>query len=136
MSYSKSLFLIISIYFFCTTIISNAEGHKLIDTPNDANTNFESALTIPNHTVSWAIYQQMGPESEDVRFYKFVNSKVNSILYAQVTIPKIDEYKGFTPSLALIRQAENNKDRVSEQHKIDTEINNLPFEIPSYYTKH
>jgi hypothetical protein len=43
-----------------------AEAHKLLESYHNDNTGFESAFTIPNYTISWAIYQQLGGE----RMYK------------------------------------------------------------------
>ena len=39
---------------------SAAYGHKLID-QGDTHRGFESALQIPDHRISWAIYENLGP---------------------------------------------------------------------------
>ena len=104
---------------------------------------------IPNHTVSWAIYQQLGgPANVEARFYKFDNKQPSSNLYVQITIPKIDKYINFTPSLALIGPTLKNinNDQMKEFSEkntvnkssfiIDNNIINkdkIPFDIPTGY---
>ena len=51
------LFVLSVTLFLSSAFIAKTEAHKLLEIPYDDNTEFESALTIPNHTVSWAIYQ-------------------------------------------------------------------------------
>ncbi|MGD1837519.1 MAG: hypothetical protein ACPKPY_05620 [Nitrososphaeraceae archaeon] len=120
-------------------IDDNAEGHKLIDTSeNDNNNNFENALEIPNHTISWAIYQELIRGEIDAKFYKFQNEQINSSLYVQLTIPEIEKYKAFTPSLAIL-EPQFNSNNVSINMRNDNytayQNNNdiLPFEIPQNY---
>ena len=52
-----SLFGLSVTLFLSSAFIAKAEAHKLLEIPYGSNVEFESALTIPNHTVSWAIYQ-------------------------------------------------------------------------------
>ena len=138
--------LILSAPLFLSSIfIVNAEAHKLIETPHNNNTNFETALKIPNHTVSWAIYQ--GLEEQDnvkFRFYEFDNKEINSSFYAQISIPKIEKYLNFTPSLYLIGPVlkDNSNDTFGtfdnfvnvSQAKINNKSSiNLPFDMPQGY---
>ncbi|MDQ2686151.1 MAG: hypothetical protein M3Y25_09965, partial [Thermoproteota archaeon] len=70
------------------------EGHKLLSSSDAVNNKFTSALMIPNHTISWAVYEHLGGEIDiEVRFYKFNNSQINSSFYAQNVVPKIDHCK-------------------------------------------
>jgi hypothetical protein len=71
----------------------NTEAHKLLDSNSDDDNNkFTSALTIPNHTISWAVYQNLDAKNDiEARFYKFNNSQINSSSYAQIVVPKIDQ---------------------------------------------
>lgn len=58
---------------------------------------------IPNHTISWAVYEHLGGEADnEARFYKFNNSQINSSFYAQIVVPKIDQFANYTPSLMLL----------------------------------
>jgi hypothetical protein len=40
--------------------ISPAFGHKLIP-HDDSHRDFDTALQIPDHKISWAIYENLGP---------------------------------------------------------------------------
>jgi hypothetical protein len=91
------------------------------------NTMFESALKIPNHTVSWAIYQVLGhPDNVEARFYKFDNEKPNSSFYAQITVPKIDTFVNFAPSLLLIGPASDNIDDIDRKDPVTHSTGNSP----------
>jgi hypothetical protein len=73
------LFVLSGTLFLSSAFIAKAEAHKLLEIPYDDNTEFESALTIPNDTVSWAIYQGLGEQDNaKARFYKFDNKEINS----------------------------------------------------------
>ena len=79
--------------FLSRAFIAKAEAHKLLEIPYDSNLKFESALTIPNHTVSWAIYQGLGgQDNATAMFYKFDNKEKNSSFYAQISIPKVEKH--------------------------------------------
>jgi len=80
------------------------EAHKLLSSSgSDDNSKFTSAMTIPNHTISWAIYQTLDDKDGiEARFYKFNNTQINSSFYAQIVIPKIDQFVNFTPSIMLL----------------------------------
>ena len=136
--------LSVSLFLSCA-FIAKAEAHKLLEIPYDNNTEFESALTIPNHTVSWAIYQGLGgQDNATARFYKFDNKEINSSFYAHISIPKVEKYLKFTPSLSLIGpvlENDGNKDTPNifdnavdvNQAKSSSINNNLPFGMPQGY---
>lgn len=86
----KLTFSILGIFLFILSIhlslpnifiINNVEAHKLLESPHNNNSRFESALTLPNHTVSWVMYQQLGQDNVEARFYKFDNKQINSSFY-------------------------------------------------------
>jgi hypothetical protein len=119
------------------------EAHKLLSGNGNDNGKFTSAMIIPNHTVSWAVYQTLNSdEGIDARFYKFNNTQINSSFYAQIVIPKIDQFVNFTPSLILLEPKsytikENGITNVINENK-STSNNNingdtLPFGIPTNY---
>ena len=101
MIFLLEIFLTVLILLFFI-IGYNAERHKFIDiSENYNNNNFKNALAIPNHTISWVIYQELIREA-DTQFYKFQNEQINSSLYVQLFIPEIEKYKTFTPSIVLL----------------------------------
>jgi len=127
-------------------IAISVEAHKLLESYHNDNTGFESALTIPNYTISWAIYQQLGGEDNvQARFYKFNNNEINGTFFAQLNVPKIEKYRAFAPSLILIgpKTKNDNSDNqgliilVSPSNSVtinkSNTINTLPFHIPPGY---
>lgn len=119
----------------------DAEGHKLLGSSDNDNNKFTSALMIPNHTISWAVYQHLdGGDGIDARFYKFNNSQVNSSFYAQIVVPKIGQFANFTPSLMLLEPKpyavkDNNITDIVNDNSISINNNNnpFPFGIPTNY---
>lgn len=118
------------------------EAHKLLSGNGNDNSKFTSAMIIPNHTISWAVYQTLNvDEGIDARFYKFNNAQINSSFYAQIIIPKIDEFVNFTPSLILLEPNSYTVDDNAITNVINdnksTSSNNinytLPFGIPTNY---
>jgi hypothetical protein len=119
------------------------EAHKLLSSSgSDDNSKFTSAMTIPNHTISWAIYQTLDDKDGiEARFYKFNNTQINSSFYAQIVIPKIDQFVNFTPSIMLLEPKfheikDNNIVDVSYHNNSvlnDSNTGSLPFGIPTNY---
>jgi hypothetical protein len=75
-----------------------AYGHKLIS-HDDTHRDFESALEIPDHKVSWAIYENLG--TNETKFYSF-NAKEGDSFYASIVIPKINGLENYSPTLTLV----------------------------------
>lgn len=92
----KNLFLLI---FVLTLIsISPAYGHKLIS-HDDSHRDFDSALIIPDHKISWAIYENLGVNES--KFYTF-DAKKGDSFYASIVIPKLEGLENYSPSLVLM----------------------------------
>ena len=90
---------ILLLFFVFTLIsISPAFGHKLIS-HDDSHRNFDSALVIPDHKISWAIYENLGVE--ETKFYTF-DAKKGDSFYASIVIPKLDGLENYSPSLILM----------------------------------
>ena len=79
-----------------------AFGHKLID-HDDNHRDFDSALIIPDHKISWAIYDNLG--INESKFYTF-EAKEGDSFYASIVVPKIQGLENYAPSLLLA--GENN----------------------------
>ena len=90
----------IMMVFFVIAVVSTspAYGHKLI-THDDTHRNLENALEIPDHKISWAIYENLGPNEE--KFYSF-EAKPGDSFYASIIIPKITGLEEYSPILVLI----------------------------------
>ena len=104
--------------FFIFTIMSASPvyGHKLIS-HDDTHTNFDSALQIPDHKISWAIYENLG--TDEAKFYSF-DAKQGDSFYASIVIPKINGLEEYSPSLVLMDAAafEDKKDTFENQLNI------------------
>ena len=62
----KKVVLLIFVLVFLVT--NPAYGHKLIS-HDDNHRSFEKALAIPDHKISWAIYENLG--MGEAKFYSF-----------------------------------------------------------------
>jgi hypothetical protein len=98
----KKLFLL----FFIVMIISisPAYGHKLIS-HDDSHRDFDSALVIPDHKISWAIYENLG--TNETKFYTF-DAKKGDSFYASIVIPNLDGLEKYSPSLILMNEDMSN----------------------------
>ena len=65
--------ILLLLFVFSLIYISPAIGHKLIS-HDDSHRDFDSALVIPDHKISWAIYENLGVE--ETKFYTFDAKKV------------------------------------------------------------
>ena len=75
-----------------------AHAHKLIS-HDDSHRDFESALVIPDHKISWAIYDNLGVGES--KFYTF-DAKKDDSFYASIVIPKLEGLENYSPSLILM----------------------------------
>ena len=90
---------IIALLFVIAVIsTSPAYAHKLI-THDDTHRTLNSALHIPDHKISWAIYENLGPDEQ--KFYSF-DAKPGDSFYASIVIPKIPGLEEYSPTLVLI----------------------------------
>ena len=77
---------IIFIGLFCLLMLpASAFGHKLIPT-DGTNTDYESALEIPDPVISWAMYEEL---EGNALFYKF-DAEKDDRLFSSIVIPKLD----------------------------------------------
>ena len=108
----KILFLFAILLTF--PIFDFAFGHKPIQS-DGTNVIFENALQIPDHKISWAIYEQLEPSQ--TKFYKF-DAKEGDSFYASIVIPKLDRFENYKPGLALIGEGFD----INSIHRIDAEL--------------
>ena len=90
---------IISVIFVLFLIgASPAYAHKLIS-HDDTHRSFDTALQIPDHKISWAIYEDLGVN--EAKFYTF-DAKHGDSFYASIVIPKINGLENYSPTLVLV----------------------------------
>ena len=87
----------ITIVFFVFALVSTSPvyEHKLIS-HDDTHTDFDSALQIPDHKISWAIYENLG--TNEAKFYSF-EAKNDDSFYASIVIPKINGLEEYSHRL-------------------------------------
>lgn len=110
----KQLILIFTIGII---LLGNVPGfaHKPISS-DGSNVNYENALLIPDHKISWAIYEEL--EKSQTKFYMF-DAKAGDSFYSSIVIPKLDRFENYKPGLALI----------SEQIEVNA-IHNINSDLP------
>ncbi|NIM25935.1 MAG: hypothetical protein GTN97_02220 [Nitrosopumilaceae archaeon] len=91
----KAILFVFVLGFLVTT---PAFGHKLI-THDDSHRSLETALVIPDHKISWAIYENL--DTGDTKFYTFEAKKGDSF-YASIVVPKIQGLEEYSPTLILM----------------------------------
>lgn len=94
----------IVIFLLSTITVNPAMAHKLISHDN-THQNFESALFIPNHKISWAIYENLG--ANEAKYYTF-DAKKGDSLYAGIVVPKTLGLEDYAPTLIFVEAASEN----------------------------
>ena len=109
----------IIIMFFILVIVSAspAYGHKLIS-HDDTHRDFESALQIPDHKISWAIYENLGVN--EAKFYSF-DAKQGDSFYASIIVPKIQGLEEYSPTLVLMDSTAFESNNASFESKLNAE---------------
>jgi len=107
----------IVLFIFAIVSTNPAYGHKLIS-HDDTHTDFDSALQIPDHKISWAIYENLG--ANEAKFYSF-DAKEDDSFYASIVIPKISGLEKYSPSLVLMDSATFENNPISFGTTLNTE---------------
>jgi len=102
--------------------VSPAYGHKLIS-HDDTHRSFDMALKIPDHKISWAIYENLG--ANEAKFYTF-DAKHGDSFYASIVIPKINGLENYSPTLVLVGPGVFENDEIPYETKLGVE--KFPFE--------
>jgi hypothetical protein len=128
----KEIIPVIIILVMFTSLFQMANGHKPLEVVDDSNNNFTTAKEIPNHRISWAIYEEL-TGSNDIHYYKFA-AKEGERLYAQVSIPKLEKFSAFAPTIALVESDLTATNLESGEYSVREyahDTGDLPFAIPS-----
>ena len=126
----KEIIVIMIIFVLFTSSLQLVDGHKPLKVI-DSNNDFSTAKEIPNHKISWGIYEELSG-SDDVHYYKFAANE-GERLYAQISIPKLEKFSTFVPSIALVGNdvsAVNLEGKYSVQEYAH-DVGDLPFAIPT-----
>jgi hypothetical protein len=118
----------ITITLVLLTSFQWADGHKPLKVIG-SNNDFLTATDIPNHKISWGIYEELSG-SNDVHYYKFAANK-GERLYAQISIPELEKFSTFVPSIALVGSDLTARD-VEGRYSVREyahDVGDLPFAI-------
>lgn len=122
---------ILFLFFIILVSLNPAYGHKLIS-HDETHRNFESALKIPDHKVSWAIYENLG-ESE-AKFYTFDANKGDSF-YASIVVPKIEGLEEYSPTLVLVGDDNFEKKKINYEKNFPGNEFYEPFGQITYWER-
>lgn len=126
--------VILAVFFLAFGIISAniVYAHKPLKT-SDNNNSFATATRIFNHTTSWAVYEELD-KANPIDYYSFTANK-GERFYAQLIIPKLEQFINFRPSLALIGyslsadiNSIHSENTTQQYYAINS--NTLPFSLP------
>lgn len=125
----KETITIMIMLVLLTSSFEMANGHKPLKVV-DSNNDFSTAKEIPNHKISWGIYEELSG-SNDVHYYKFAADEGDR-LYAQISIPKLEKFSTFVPSIALVGSnvTAGNLEAGYSVREYAHDIGDLPFAIP------
>jgi hypothetical protein len=114
--------IIILLFLIIIISTSPAYGHKLIS-HDDSHRDFDSALVIPDHKISWAIYENLGPS--ETKFYVF-DAKEGDSFYASIVIPKLEGLENYSPSIILMNDEMFNGENIPSN--IESNIQKFLYE--------
>ncbi len=103
-----------------------AYGHKLIS-HDDTHRSFETALQIPDHKISWAIYENLGVN--EAKFYTF-DAKHGESLYTSIVIPKLNGLENYAPTLVLVGPGVFENDEIPYETQLGVEKFSYEGEFP------
>src|SRR5918998_2932795 len=124
----KGVIVIMIIFVLFTSSLQLVNGHKPLKVI-DSNNDFSTAKEIPNHKISWGVYEELSG-SNDVHYYKFAANE-GERLYAQISIPKLEKFSTFVPSMALVGSGLTAGDVEGEYsvREYAHDVGDLPFAI-------
>jgi hypothetical protein len=126
----ESIVVIIIVLVLFTSSFQMSNGHKPLKVVY-SNNELTTATDIPNHKISWGIYEELSG-SNNLDYYKFAAAEQGDRLYAQISVPKLEKFSKFAPSIALVGSdvsAGQLEGRYSVREYAH-DIGNLPFAVP------
>jgi len=118
--------IVLVLFLIGIVSVSPVYGHKLIS-HDDTHRDFESALKIPDHKISWAIYENLG--AKESKYYSF-DAKHGELLYASIVVPKIEGLENYSPTLTLVGKGVFENDNVPFETQLGTEKFSYLGEFP------
>ena len=122
---------ILFLFLIILVSLNPAYAHKLIS-HDDTHRNFESALQISDHKVSWAIYENLG--ENEAKFYTFDANKGDSF-YASIVVPKIEGLEEYSPTLVLVGDDNFEKKKINYEKNFPGDEFYEPFGQITYWER-
>lgn len=95
--------ILIALVVISILFSNSVYGHKLIS-HDDSHRDIDSALQIPDHKISWAIYENLG--INEAKFYKF-DAKQGDSFFASIVVPKLEGLEEYSPTIILMEPGIN-----------------------------
>jgi hypothetical protein len=118
--------ILVLVVLLSIMLSSPAYGHKLIS-HDDSHRSFDMALPIPDHEISWAIYENLG--ENEAKYYSFEAKKGDSF-YASIVIPKIQGLEEYAPTIVLVDPRFIQEEIVDMDSQLATEKYQYEGEFP------
>lgn len=113
-------YIVIVVLFFTLMLANNAYAHKLIS-HDDSHRDYENALQIPDHKISWAIYENLA--EGEAKYYTFDALQGDSF-YASIVIPKLNGLEEYSPTMFLI----NGESLETDNLELQRDVKKIPYE--------
>lgn len=110
---------------------NQAFAHKLIQ-HDDSHTNFDMALKIPDHSISWAIYENLG--TNEAKYYTF-DAKKGDPFYASIVIPKIQGLEEYAPTMIIMNSEMNFREKIIFEGNFPSNEFYEPFGQVTYWER-
>jgi hypothetical protein len=120
-----------SIILLCVFSVNPAFAHKLI-LHDDSHRDFDSALHIPDHKISWAVYENLG--TDEAKFYTF-DAKKGDSFYASIVIPKIQGLEEYSPSMLIMDSENEFKEKILFEGNFPSKEFYEPFGQVTYWER-
>lgn len=105
---------------------NSAYGHKLLS-HDDSHRDIDSALQIPDHKISWAIYENLG--KNEAKFYKF-DAKQGESFFASIVVPKLEGLEEYSPTIILMEPRTNGMSSAQQKFLYEGDYPGFEFYEP------
>ena len=113
------------------SVFDVAYGHKLIQ-HDDSHRELDLALKIPDHKISWAIYENLG--TNEAKYYTF-DAKKGDSFYASIVIPKIQGLEEYSPTMIITNSEMSFREKIIFEGNYPSKEFYEPFGQVTYWER-
>ena len=113
------------------SVFDVAYGHKLI-LHDDSHRELDLALKIPDHKISWAIYENLG--TNEAKYYTF-DAKKGDSFYASIVIPKIQGLEEYSPTMIITNSEMSFREKIIFEGNYPSKEFYEPFGQVTYWER-